>query len=237
MIIFSDLDNCMLDSRYTARELRVFVRSLINKGILLSIISSKTEKEILYHLDELGIEASFGAENGCLVSVRKKRYEFGTGSSIIKGDLLKISKKISVDIELLSEMEGERIKNYTKLPEHLIPLARMRRFSEPFIVSRGKIKEFTKELCSLGYAVWLGGGFYQISKGCSKGRAVRIIRQHIGGYAIGIGDSENDYDMLDECDYPVILNNDGSSKYRSFKGHGPEVWKWTVEKLLEEING
>ena len=237
MIIFSDLDNCMIDSGYTALELRDFVKGLINRGILLSIISSKTEKEILYHLEELEIEASYAAENGALVSVGTKMYEFGICLSVIEEDLHKISKKLGVDIELFSEMEDRRLKELTNLPEHLIPLARMRRFSEPFIVTKGNIKEFIKELCSLGYSVMWGGRFYQILKGWSKGKAVRIIREHLGGFAIGIGDSKNDFDMLDECDYPVILNSESSLKYRSFKGHGPKRWKCTVEKLLKEING
>ena len=62
----------MLDSRYTASELRNFVRGLISRGIKLAIVSSKTEREIIYHLDELGIEAAYAAENGCLIVVGEK---------------------------------------------------------------------------------------------------------------------------------------------------------------------
>ncbi len=227
----------MLDSRYTALVLRDFVGSLINKGVLLSIVSSKTEKEILYHLVELGIEATYAAENGCLVSVGTERYGFGTGSDVIKAELKEIAGKSDVEIELFSEMENKKIKRLTNLPEHLIPLAKERKFSEPFRVIRGNHDELLKGLHSLGYSVNWGGRFYQISKGCSKRKAVRIIRDHLGGYAIGIGDSENDYEMLDGCDYPVTLNSESSSKYRSFSKYGPKVWKMAVKKVLEEING
>lgn len=237
MIIFSDLDNCMLDSGYTASELRNFVRGLISRGIKLAIVSSKTEREIIYHLDELGIETAYAAENGCLIVVGGKRYESGTTSDVIKKDLLKLAQISGVEIELLSEMENEEIKRLTNLPEHIIPLAKERDFSQPFRVVGGNQDKFSEELRSLGYSVMLGGRFYQISKGCSKGKAVRIIREHISGYAIGIGESENDFPMLDECDYPVILRNERSSKYRRFKGYGPRAWEKAVKKVIEEING
>lgn len=236
MIIFSDLDNCMLDWRYTALELKDFVKNLLEKGIILSIISSKTEREIKYHLKELGIDAPYAAENGCLVSIYERTYESGTKADELKNILKKSSKKIGVQIEFFSEMEDRKIEVLTGLPEHLIKLSKFRKFSEPFIIIEGNKKRLIEELKSLGYTVEWGGRFYQISKGCSKGSAVRTIREYFGGYAIGIGDSENDYSMLDECDYSVILNNKDCSKYRCFKGHGPKVWEIVVEKLLNEIN-
>ncbi len=236
MIIFSDLDNCMLDYKYTALELKEFVKNLLKKGIILSIISSKTKREIIYHLEELGIDAPYAAENGCLVAIYERTYEFGTKANKLKDILKKSSKKIGVKIELFSEMEDRKIKVLTGLPGHLIKLSKIRKFSEPFIITEGNKKRLLEELKSLGYIVEWGGRFYQISKGCSKGSAVKTIREHFSGYAIGIGDSENDYSMLDECDYSVILNNGSCSKYRCFKGHGPKVWKNVVEKLLSEIN-
>jgi mannosyl-3-phosphoglycerate phosphatase family protein len=226
----------MLDWRCTALELKAFVEDLLKNGIILSIISSKTEKEIIYHLEELGIEAPFAAENGCLVSISEMTYEFGTKANKLKNILKKISKKIDIQIELFSEMEDRKIEVLTGLPEHLIKLSKFRKFSQPFIITKGNKKRLIDELNSLGYTVEWGGRFYQISKGCSKGSAVKKIRKHFGGFSIGIGDSENDYSMLDECDYSVILNNKDCSKYRCFKGHGPKVWKKVVEKLLNEIN-
>lgn len=226
----------MLDWRYSALELRGYVKGLINRGIYLSIISSKTEREILYHLEELEIDAPYAGENGCLISIYGETYEFGTEVNELRDILKKNSNRTGVGIELFSEMEYGKIEMLTSLPEHLITLAKFRKFSEPFIITKGNKKEFIEELDSLGYMVEWGGRFYQISKGCSKGRAVKIIRKHINGYAIGIGDSENDYPMLDECDYSVILNNESCSKYRCFKGYGPKVWKKVIERLLREIN-
>lgn len=237
MIVFTDLDNCMLDSGYSASVLRDFIRGLISKGIELSVISSKTEKEILYHLGELGIKASYGAENGCLVVVGGNRYELGTKSKVIKDVLRDSFKKFEVDIELLSEMSDKEIKKITNLPEHLIPLARERFFSEPFRIVSGDSRGFLEGLNSRGYSIRWGGKFYQISRGCSKGRAVRLIREYTSEYAIGIGDSENDYPMLDECDYPIILNSNNDSRYKNYKQYGPKVWEEAVKKAIEEING
>lgn len=236
MIIFSDLDNCLLDSRYTAFELRDFVSELKENGIRISIISSKTEREILYHLDELDIEAPYGAENGCLVVVDGNRYEFGIKVDTIRKDLYELTEKTGVSIELFRNMNDKNLHKVTNLPYHLIPLAKDREFSEPFRVLSGDPARLEEELSSLGYQIRWGGKFYQLTRGCSKGRAVNLIRKHINNYAIGIGDSENDYPMLDECDYPVILNSNNNGPYRTFKGCGPEIWKSVIKKILEEIS-
>ncbi len=237
MIIFTDLDNCLLDCKYSASSLRSFIQSLIHKGVVISIISSKTEEEILYHLGELGISAPYGAENGSLVKVGEERIELGTKTNEINEDLKRLSKKMKVKIELLIEMDDKRVHEITGLPGYLIPLARDRKFSSPFQVSKGSQDEFIRELRLLDYTVFWGGKFYQIFRGSSKGKAVRLIRKHKKGYAIGIGDSQNDYPMLDECDYPVILNSNRVSKYRRFKNSGPVIWKKVIKKILGEKNG
>ena len=66
--------------------------------------------------------------------------------------------------------------------------------------------------------------------------AVKIIKKKKNGFSIGIGDSANDYPMLDECDYPILLGSKKNKKYRSFEGYGPNIWKRAVEKALEEKN-
>ena len=237
MIIFTDLDNCLLDSKYSAFSVRDFVQNIVEKGIIISIISSKTAQEILYFLDELGIQAPFAAENGGSVEIDEERIELGTKSEVIKADLNRLSRNLSVEIEMFSEMEESEIKNITKLPEHLIPLAKNREFSEPFQFLLHKNDKFLKELQSLGYTIYWGGNFYQVYRGSSKGRAVCIIKEKKNGYSIGIGNSPNDYSMLDECDYPILLNSKIKiDKYKRFKGTGPLIWKKVVKKVLEEKN-
>lgn len=237
MIIFTDLDNCLLDSKYSAFSVRDFVQSIVEKEIIISIISSKTAQEILYFLGELGIQAPFAAENGGLVEIDGERIELGTKSEVIIADLNRLLRNFSVEIEMFTEMEESEIKDITKLPEHLIPLAKHREFSEPFRFLSNKNDKFLEELQSLGYTIYWGGNFYQVYRGSSKGRAVRIIKDRKNGYSVGIGDSPNDYSMLDECDYPIMLNcKIKIDKYESFRGFGPLIWKKVVKKLLEEKN-
>lgn len=237
MIIFTDLDKCLLDSGYTATPLRDFALKLKKKGITISIISSKTEKEILYHYREMGIKGPYGAENGCLVKVDNTKFKPGIESTTIKNDLKKIAEKTETEVELFTEMDNKKIQKITGLPDELIPLAKDRKYSQPFRILKGNENRLKKELENAGYNVIWGGRFIQLYGNCSKGKAVKMIKKYSDDFTIGIGDSKNDYPMLDECDYPFILNSKENEKYRNFEGYGPEVWKKIVNKLLREING
>jgi mannosyl-3-phosphoglycerate phosphatase family protein len=236
MIIFTDLDNCLLDSSYSAISIRDFTHNLIEKGIIISVISSKTSPEIDFFFNEMNFFGPYAAENGGLVVINGEREELATKSEIIKNDLRNTAKEMNVKIELFSEIKNERIKELTGLPEHLIPLAKKRSFSEPFRFISVPDQSFLEKLKSLGYTIFWGGNFYQVYRGSSKGTAVKIIKKKKNGFSIGIGDSSNDYPMLDECDYPILLGNKKNKKYRSFEGFGPTVWKKAVERALEEKN-
>ncbi len=234
MIIFTDLDNCLLDTSYSAISIRDFINNLIEKGIIISIISSKTSSEIEYFFKEMDFSGPYAAENGGFTVIGENRMELGTRSEIIKNDLLNIAKAHNAKIEMFSEMDAKKINEITGLPYHLIPLAKERQFSEPFRFVSTVNQKFLRELQSLGYTIHWGGNFYQLYKGTSKGKAVKRIKEEIKGYSIGIGDSPNDYSMLDECDYPILLNNKKPSKYKSFDDFGPLTWKKAIEQVLED---
>jgi mannosyl-3-phosphoglycerate phosphatase len=236
MIIFTDLDNCLLDSTYSATSIRDFTHNLIEKGIVISVISSKTSAEIDFFFKEMNFSGPYAAENGGVVVINREREELGTKSKEIKQDLQNIAKKMDVEIELLSEMKAKKVKELTGLPDHLIPLAKNRSFSEPFRFTTAANQDFLEKLKSLGYTIFWGGNFYQVYRGSSKGMAVKIIKKKKDGFSIGVGDSTNDYPMLDECDYPILLRSKKNKKYKSFEGFGPETWKKAVEQALEGEN-
>jgi mannosyl-3-phosphoglycerate phosphatase len=234
MIIFTDLDNCLLDSSYSAISILDFTHHLIDKGIIISVISSKTSPEIDFFLKEMEFSGPYAAENGGLIVLNGEKKELATRSEIIKRDLRNISEEMKVEIELFSEMKSEKVKEITGLPDHLIPLAKNRNFSEPFRFTSAVNQDFLEEIKSLGYTIFWGGNFYQVYRGSSKGMAVKIIKEKKNGFSIGVGDSTNDYPMLDECDYPILLRSKKNKKYKSFKGFGPLTWKKAVEQALEE---
>jgi mannosyl-3-phosphoglycerate phosphatase family protein len=234
MIIFTDLDNCLLDTSYSAISIRDFTHDLIEKGIIISVISSKTSPEIDFFFKEMDFSGPYAAENGGLVVIDGEKEELATKSETIKRDLQNIAKRINVEIELLSEMSLEKVKELTGLPHHLIPLAKNRSFSEPFRFASKVNENFLEEMKSLGYTIFWGGNFYQAYRGSSKGKAAKIIKKKKNGFSIGIGDSTNDYPMLEECDYPILLGSKKNKRYKSFEGFGPLVWKKAVEQALEE---
>jgi mannosyl-3-phosphoglycerate phosphatase len=236
MIIFTDLDNCLLDSSYSAISILDFTHNLIERGITISVISSKTSPEINFFFKEMELSGPYAAENGGIVVINGERKELATKSETIKRDLRNIAKKMNIEIELFSEMKEKKIKEFTGLPDHLIPLAKDRSFSEPFRFRAAVNQDFLEEIKSLGYTIFWGGNFYQAYRGSSKGKAVKIIKRKKNGFSIGIGDSPNDYSMLDECDYPILLRSKKNKRYKSFEGFGPLTWKKAVELVLEEEN-
>ncbi len=71
VIVFSDLDGSLLNSRYSFQEAKDVISRLNNLDVPIILCSSKTRKEIEHYRTKLGINAPFISENGAAVFVPK----------------------------------------------------------------------------------------------------------------------------------------------------------------------
>lgn len=125
-------------------------------------------------------------------------------------------------------------------------LAKKRDFDEPFVFEEGesRVGEFLYAIEESGLN-WTQGRFFHILGDNDKGKAVKTLK---GLYekaygqikTIGLGDSLNDLPLLQEVDYPVLVQKeDGSYETRidlpnliKTDGIGSEGWANAVMGLI-----
>ena len=155
------------------------------------------------------------------------------------------------DITGFGDMSIKEIVKLTGLIPADAKRARQRYFDEPF-VSHSKSKDVAnlkRRIRAKGFN-YTQGEFFHIMGGSDKGRAVNIIKRlYAKKYSkivtIALGDSPNDIEMLQNVDYPVIVQKkDGlynREVIRKVKrcikadGIGPEGWNKAVIKLLKTV--
>ncbi|OHD67137.1 MAG: hypothetical protein A2W19_03810 [Spirochaetes bacterium RBG_16_49_21] len=231
-LVFTDVDGTLLDHdtyRYDAALEGISI--LHEKGIPLILVSSKTlpEMSILHH--ELALSTPYIFENGGGI-VWSGENDFversGRDVSELKERLPLLVEALGEDVELVTDMDIDRIVQSTGLSPERARLVRQRRFSLPFILPSGRkiggaeLEDLNRHLQPAGYTVTKGGRFFHfLSIDADKGGAVKKVieyyRKKCGDAVkmIGIGDSENDLPMLEAVDLPVVVKRREGSHIRT----------------------
>jgi mannosyl-3-phosphoglycerate phosphatase len=148
-----------------------------------------------------------------------------------------LKKKFAV--QSFADMNDEEVAQDTHLDKTQAVLAKQREFDLPFrIFNENERDDVVREIKKHNLKYTVGGRYYHLLGDNDKGQAVRIVtdlyRQKYGSvYTIGIGDSENDYAMLDVVDCPYLVKQkDGrfaSRNYSLADGVGPDGWRKAIE--------
>ena len=113
-------------------------------------------------------------------------------------------------------LENETLKNQIEvlgLPQNKISKAMNRKFSMPFIFLGNKDEEIElkKNVKKNGLNIQFGGRVLSLGDKVSKGDAMMRFISLLSNetkknyVSICVGDNENDFDMLDKCDYPCLV--------------------------------
>jgi mannosyl-3-phosphoglycerate phosphatase family protein len=155
------------------------------------------------------------------------------------------------DIKGFGDMNIKEIVALTGLNTADAKRAKQRYFDEPFVF-HGESKDVAnlkRRINAKGFN-YTQGEFFHIMGDSDKGRAVNIIKklyqkQYGKLVSIGLGDSPNDIEMLQNVDYPVVVQKkDGSyngeviTKVKGCikaDGIGPDGWNKAVIKLLKTM--
>jgi len=236
---------------YEYRDALEALNYIKHQRIPLILCSSKTKTEIEHYRKELGLEDPFIAENGAAIFVPKgtldtrdmifveyrdyKVIELGTRYSRIKDLFAAIKAETGLKLSGFSEMSVDQVVELTGLGRDMAALAQQRDYSEPFLFEDApwRVLEEEARLADLeraaekrGLKVTRGGCFYHLIGDNDKGKAVQILKKlyETEGQvlvSVGLGDSPNDFPMLENVEIPVLV-----------KKKDGQYARWTTEKKV-----
>ncbi|HEY9159860.1 MAG TPA: HAD-IIB family hydrolase [Desulfomonilia bacterium] len=264
-LIFTDLDGSLLNhDDYSFSDAKRALKFIRSKSIPLIFCSSKTRMEIEILQKAAGIRDPFIVENGSAIYIPKD-YEIicskdaqaigeyrlimlGLNYMAIRSFVSSISKDYQV--KGFGDMSAAEISELSGLSLEQAGMAKMREFTEPFIIGNRKMIPALRASANLrGIAITEGGRFYHfIGSSSNKGLAVGRLRSIYSRtrlremLTIGIGDSQNDFSILSCVDIPVLIPHpDGSYADIDLPGMirarypGSMGWNDAVTSIIERL--
>jgi len=261
IVIFTDLDGSLLDhdgySYSDAEETLAVIRS---RSIPLIFTTSKTRAEVEYLQKRLDISSPFIVENGgglflppscdslpcpfCRHIGSYRFIQFGVSYRKIRSFMEKYCDEFN--LTGFGDMSLEEIIHHTGLSETDAERASKREFSEPFLFTGDDLDQLNHLALEDGLTITRGGRFFHLmGKLQDKGKAVRqaiSLWKDENIYSIGVGDSQNDFPLLENVDYPILIPHpDGS--FENFSGNthkkaplpGSKGWNSAVSDVLTAL--
>lgn len=265
-IIFSDLDGTLLDNETYGWKDAVPALDLCKKlRVPVVLVSSKTRAEIDLQRHRLAIAAPFVSENGGGIFFPAESIEnpppgasFDNGLwkwslGLPYGHLIRVLQEIRDElgwhITGFSDMDTEEISHITGLDRESSRLAAMREYDEPFMVrdqKRTNKDALFKAAARRGLMVTVGGRFYHLQGRHDKGQAMEKLiswhkQFHKDVLSIALGDSPNDFPMLERADYPFLIRSrrnfptitEEIPRLRVTREMGPKGWNSAVLEVLQ----
>ena len=224
VVIFTDLDGSLLHrDTFEFDSIKNYIKSLLDKGVIIIPNSSKTEKEIEKFNEELGVKLPYISENGSSIhglNLITSNFPDKLILSREKEELLKIFenkvpeklKEKCFQISKMSKKEQEIVfgQKDVKLKDAL-----NRKYTLPFLFNGNKNEKnkLSKVLNSNSLTLQEGGRVLNlcdnINKVKSMNRVIKILKKTEDKIkTIAVGDNYNDLDMLKSCDIPCLVFND-----------------------------
>ncbi len=224
LIIFTDLDGSLLHrDDFKFDEIKEYIKSLLDEGIIIIPNTSKTEKEVEEFIKELGSDLPFISENGSSIhGLNLINSNFPNKIILSRGKqkLIEIfNSKVSDDLKakckFISNMNSKEQTNIFGLQDDNLKNALDRKYTIPFKFEGNKIEKnkLLKILRSSSLTMQEGGRVLNLGDNTDK---VKSMNQVIKIYkkverkikVIAVGDNFNDLDMLRNCDIPCLVFND-----------------------------
>ncbi len=267
IVVFTDLDGTLLDHDTYGWEEALPALDLCKKLFIpIVLVSSKTRAEMDPLRFKLSINAPFISENGGGVFFPGDTTEVPPPDAFLDGDLWKwslglpyadlireldgIRNELGWDIKGFSDMKVDDISDLTGLDRGSARLAAMREFDEPFVIldqDPVDMESLRKTAAQRGLTITEGGRFFHLNGKNDKGQAMQKLmslykRLHGNIVSVALGDSPNDFSMLECADYPVLVrskrNFDGLRKRITrliiTNEMGPKGWNTALLDILNE---
>ena len=214
LLIFTDLDATLLDHEtYSFEEALPALQLIKDKEIPLILSSSKTYEEMIHIRKKLNNNDPFIYENGSGIYFKNKKVSLGANYNEIHNLLLKLKQQFT--FLSFTDMGPRGIQKETGLDINASIRASQREFTEPIIWKDTieQLNKFKTLLSKKNLIILQGGRFLTISSPQTKGDALLWIKKRYEGLSnnkittLGLGDSENDINMLKKVDKAVIIRH------------------------------
>jgi mannosyl-3-phosphoglycerate phosphatase len=169
-------------------------------------------------------------------------------TTLIKA-LQEIREELGLNLKGFSDMSLNEICRFTGLDQEASRLATMREYDEPFIVLEKRSWDedaLVNAAEQRGLRVTVGGRFYHLQGGNDKGQSMDMViswykQFHKGVTSIALGDSPNDFPMLERADYPVLIRSrrefptlkEKIPRLKVAQEMGPKGWNSAVLDILK----
>jgi mannosyl-3-phosphoglycerate phosphatase len=220
-LIFTDLDGTLLDHHsYDHHAALPALQRLREKQIPVTLVSSKTQAELAVLKKRLKLEGPVVGENGAVIDYPGESLQIAPPGYLLIRDFL-VNCRVNPDYNSLGfgDMTVEQVMAHTGLDEEMARLAMHRLGSEAFLWHGDEtaLKQFRQEAARTNLRLLQGGRFYHLLGDTDKGKAVGYVTNHLKKKGlpitttIGLGDNNNDQEMLLAVDIPIIVRqHDGS---------------------------
>ena len=224
IIIFTDLDGSLLHrDSFKFDEIKDYIKSLIDEGIIIIPNTSKTEKEIEEFIKELGLNLPFISENGSSIhgldlinsNFPNKIILSRDKQEIIKIFSSKVSEELKAKCKFISDMNTKQQSKILGLQDNNLKNALNRKYTIPFLFEGDKneknrliniLKSYSLTMQEGGRVINLGDNTNKVK---SMNQVLKIYKKVESKIkVIAVGDNFNDLDMLRNCDIPCLVFND-----------------------------
>ena len=225
IIIFTDLDGTLLDKNtFEFNVISEYFRELLSNGIIIIPNSSKTEAELIDFNRTYNFKLCFISENGSsihglnLINANlPKIISIGRpADQIIEIYNLNTPPALKQKVIFISNLNTNEQEKIFGLPLQKIKLSMERKHSVPIQFNGTEVEknEFIKIMSNVGLSVQTGGRIMNICDNTNKSKAmlktIELIKKEINYkiISIGVGDNQNDIEMLKKSDYACLVKND-----------------------------
>lgn len=176
--------------------------------------------------------------------------EFGIPYRRLREVITELQERLPGQVRGFGDLAVPEVAELTGLSEPAAGLAKEREYDEPFLLSGPASLEAIKEVAeAAGLKITQGGRFFHLTGDNDKGKAVRFLQaiyaqeEDRSLKTIGLGDSPNDLPLLENVDFPVLVQKPGGRYDPSMQmshlirapGEGPDGWRAAVLDLLGRL--
>ena len=268
LLIFTDIDGTFINNDTFDEGLNTkTISELIQAQHSVVFNTSKTFDEVDYFQKKIKTSLSFICETGGGIYIANDNLKT-TESSRAAYQILYESRKITEykdqiqseiyknfrdDLTFFDDLSVEEQSSLSGLSGHDLALASRRDFSIliKWKSTKSKYEEFKLFLKKFKLNLITGGRFSHICSEHDKGKATKLFIDKTKKFSkksnivtVAIGDSKNDFEMLNVVDFPCIVKSPNNhslkdsldSKNITFSDHqAPTGWIECIEKVVTKI--